>query len=421
MITHIEGVLLSRIAEQVDTPCYVYSDAALAAAATEIHRAFNKGSVFAAYAVKANANLALLVRIAELGFGADVVSGGELLRARAAGFSGNQIVYSGVGKRRNEIDLAVREKIRCIHIECLGEIELIAEAAERSGGVQDVGIRINPNVDPVTHAYISTGLHETKFGLETDEALQAVERIAAQPSLRLTTVASHIGSQIGDVRALRESAFLTATLAGELRARGLPVSVVDVGGGWPIAYGAPDETRQPSIAECAAAIYEGLNAAGALEFELGLEPGRALIGKAGSLLTRVLYTKSRGQKHIAIVDAAMTELIRPALYEAFHSIRCVGEDNGSPVESVETDVVGPVCETGDFLARARMLPKLAPGDLVLVGDVGAYGASMASHYNARARVAEVLISGDLAHVIRETEPVEQLWAQDQRQPRPLAS
>jgi diaminopimelate decarboxylase len=400
-----DGVPLETIAAAHGTPSYVYSARAIEEAYREIERAlaFERGMI--AYAVKANDNLAVLAKLAKLGAGADIVSGGELRKALRARFAPDRIVYSGVGKNDEEIELALTTGIRAIHVESEPELDAIAAAAEKRGSAATISLRINPDVDAKTHPYIATGIHGTKFGLELATARRLVPRIVGDRWLRLTGVAIHIGSQVTSTEPLEQAVFLAAEFAGECRKAGAPIESVDAGGGWPIAYG--NETGElPGARANAAAIRRGLERAAIGDVEVVIEPGRAIIGNAGVLLTRVLFVKEELGKRFAIVDAAMTELLRPTLYGAHHHIEPV---TGAAREEVTYEIVGPVCETGDYLARGRVLPRVEKGDLLAIFGAGAYGAVMSSRYNARRRAPELLVENGQARVVRERERYEDLW------------
>ncbi len=405
---HIEEVDLHAIAEAVGTPTYVYSGAAIDDAYAAIDRAigFAERRVIA-YATKANDGLAILSRLARLGSGADIVSAGELARASKAGIPPERIVFSGVGKRDDEIEAALRAGIRAIHVESAEELAAIDAVATRLDQRARIGLRVNPNVDAATHPYIATGLHESKFGLELDVARMLLPKILGSRRLSLESVACHIGSQLSQAAPLRDAIAILAKFASECISAGAPVRTLDAGGGFPLSYG-DEDTAYPPAHAFGEAIREGIERGGAskLGLELLVEPGRAIVGGAGVLLTRVLYVKERAGKRFVIVDAAMTELIRPALYGAHHPIVPV-DDRPGPLSAA--DVVGPVCETGDFLARDRPLPRLARGDLVAIHNVGAYGRTMESRYNARLRAAEVMVDGRAHRVVRDRETVEDLF------------
>lgn len=404
-----EGVDLRLLARELGTPTWVYSAARIDAAYRAIEgamRAITDRDVLVAYAVKANGNLAVLRRLAALGCGADIVSGGELRRARKAGIPASRIVFSGVGKRRDELALALTEGIRAIHVESEGELRVLGEEATRLGVEAPVVLRVNPNVDAGTHPYIATGLHDTKFGLEIDAARALVPGIVRHPHLALHGVSCHIGSQLDSPDPLEEAVTLLGRFASECRALGAPITSLDVGGGWPLAYG-HEETPYPPAAAFAAAIRAGLEASGTTDLDLVTEPGRALVGDAAVLLTRVIYVKHQGGKRFVIVDAGISELIRPALYGAFHAMAPVESRLG---ERTPADVVGPICESGDFFAHERLLPPVAEGDLLAIFGAGAYGREMSTTYNARPLAAEVMVDGDAWRVVRRRQTVEELWA-----------
>ncbi len=406
----LEDVPIAEVADAVDTPTYVYSGGAIDDAYARVAGAMasiTDREVLVAYAIKANSSLAILSRLASMGCGADIVSGGELRRCLQAGVDPDKIVFSGVGKRTEEIRAALQEGIRAIHVESPDELALIAEEARRLGVQATIGLRINPDIDAETHPYIATGLHSTKFGLELDVARALLDRIVGERHLRLESVACHIGSQLAAVAPLEEAVAILARFALECRAAGAPVTALDIGGGWPMVYG-DEATPYPSYAEFARSIRRGLEAAGGLDFDLITEPGRALVGQAGLLVTRVLRVKSQSDKRFVVVDAALTELIRPALYQAYHGVVPV---RASRAPATPADVVGPVCESSDFLARGRALgTDVAAGDLLVVLGAGAYGREMAMAYNARPPVAEVLVEGEGWRIIRERASVESLWA-----------
>ncbi|MBO6939619.1 MAG: diaminopimelate decarboxylase [Deltaproteobacteria bacterium] len=405
------GVDLRTVADAHGTPTWVYAaervDAAYRSIEAAMKRAERGGTeTLIAYAIKANGNLALLKRLASLGCGADIVSGGELLRALKAGVPASKIVYSGVGKSRPELKLALESEIRAVHVESESELKLLGEVAADLGRKATIALRVNPNVDAETHPYIATGLHSTKFGLEIDVARELVPAIVKDERFHLDGVSCHIGSQLGTVEPLREAVTLLARFALECRELGAPIRSLDVGGGWPLTYG-NEKAPYPSDAAFGDAIGEGLDEAGANDFDLITEPGRSLVGDAGALLTRVLTVKDQGGKRFVILDGAMTELIRPALYQAYHAIVPVV---ATDAETHDTDLVGPVCESGDFFARGRAFPSVSEGDLVAILGAGAYGREMASTYNARPRAAEVLVEAGETRLVRERGDAESLWA-----------
>lgn len=407
-----EAVELAQIAREVGTPCYVYSWNAIREAYNSIDRALAPGPHLVAYALKANGNLAILRRLAQLGAGADIVSGGELARAMAAGVRPERIVFSGVGKLDREIESALAAGVRSLHAESAAEIDAIEAIAQRMNLRAPIALRVNPDVDPKTHPYIATGLKESKFGIPIDAARALLPRLLRSKHVQLEGLACHIGSLIGSTEAIGEAVEAVARLALELRAAGAAsLRTLDAGGGWPIAYG--HEPSEPaSNASFGKAIRDALQRVGAADLDLIVEPGRAVVGDAGILLTQVIFTKQQGEKRFVIVDGAMTELLRPALYRAYHAIQPVqAPAQEGPLSPA--DVVGPVCETGDFLALDRPLPSLARGDLLAVRGAGAYAASMASNYNARPRAPEVLVDGAQHHLVRKRERVEDLWRDEQ--------
>ena len=341
------GVPLSLVAEQFDTPTYVYAPASIDARYQAIDAALAFTPHLIAYAVKANGNLAVLRRLAALGCGADIVSAGELHRALRAGIPGSKIVFSGVGKKRDEICAALHAGVKSLHVESAQELDVIERVARKIGARAPVSLRINPDVDPQTHPYISTGLHSSKFGIETQEALGLVPRIVASPQLKLVGVACHIGSQLGSAAPLEEAVTLLGRFALQCRDLGAHIRELDVGGGWPLDYG-HEAQPYPGADVFGQAIKRGLEASGALELgaELITEPGRSLVGDAGVLLARVVYVKDHSKRFV-IVDAGMNDLVRPSLYGAYHAIQPVAEAAVDAPTS-PADVVGPVCESGDF-------------------------------------------------------------------------
>jgi diaminopimelate decarboxylase len=406
---HCEEVPLDVIAREVGTPCYVYSHAALVAAYDALDRAFGSHPHLICYALKANGTLAVVRALARRGAGADITSAGELYRARAAGVPGERIVYAGVGKRDDEIAAALEAGIRCFNVESEAELATLDAVAARAGRVAPVAIRVNPDVDPKTHPYVATGLTESKFGVPLERAREAYRLALSLRHLEVVGVDCHIGSQLTDLAPLAEALRALRALALDVRAMGAGVEHVDVGGGMAIPY--EEGQAIPSPEAYARVVLEAL---GDLGVTIVVEPGRAITGEAGALLTRVLYAKAGGRsparggpKRFAIVDAAMNDLIRPSLYEAYHAIVPVAEPAAGS-RAVVADVVGPICESGDFLARDRALPPLERGALLAILDAGAYASSMASNYNARPRAAEVLVHGAEFHVVRAREGLEDL-------------
>jgi diaminopimelate decarboxylase len=404
-----ERVQLESIAAEVDTPAFVYSGAAIDHAYRSIDEALSFAPHLIAYAVKANGNLSVLARLASQGCGADIVSGGEMQRALKAGFPPERIVYSGVGKRREEIAAAAKAGIRALHVENIQELDVVESVARELDRPLAIGLRVNPDVDAKTHPYIATGLRESKFGLSIPVAESLIPRILKSPYLELKAVACHIGSQLSSPRPLREAIEILGNFAGHCIERGATLRAIDVGGGWPMHYG-QEVDAYPPAQRFGAAIREGLEASGMLrpDLEIITEPGRAIVGDAGVLLTRVLYTKMQGERRFVIVDAAMTELIRPALYGAYHAIMPIVEPDPN-ADLVPVDVVGPVCESGDFVAKDRPLPDLNQGDLLAIRGAGAYGREMQSMYNARPLPPEVLVDGSRSRIVRRRSGPEALW------------
>ena len=399
---HAEGVPLSEIAERFGTPCYVYSRAALESRFREFDTAFAGTPHLVCYAVKANSNLAVLNILARLGSGFDIVSGGELARVIAAGGDPGKIVFSGVGKAASEMEAAIAAGIRCFNVESAGELDALNAIAGRAGAVAPVSLRVNPDVDPKTHPYIATGLKESKFGVAFEDAPALYRHARALPNLKVRGIDCHIGSQITDLAVYVETAEKMFGLVDALAADGIALSHIDLGGGLGIRY-RDEETVDPY--EYALALRRAL---GARRHELLFEPGRFLVGEAGVLLTRVMYLKPGAVHGHAIVDAAMNDLLRPALYDAWHAIEPVRRRDG-PVRRWQ--IVGPVCESADFLARERDL-ALAAGDLLAVRAVGAYGFVMSSNYNSRPRACEVIVDGDRVHLARRREHVADLFAHE---------
>jgi diaminopimelate decarboxylase len=400
---------LDAIAAQFGTPCYVYSAAAIASAYASIEASLRGVPHLVAYAVKANGNLSILSRLARAGAGADIVSGGELLRAQKSGFPGERIVFSGVGKSEAEIGAAITADLRSIHAESEQEIDLIEAMAHRLGKPARIALRVNPDVDPRTHPYIATGLRSSKFGLEIDRARSLLPRLRKSRDLKLEGIACHIGSMVLSPEPIGEAVQIVAAFARECVEAGAELRTFDAGGGWPIMYG-DEDAEAAGYARFGQTIIGALaqGGAGDLGLTLVIEPGRAIVGDSCVLLTRVLYVKEQAGKRFVIVDAAMTELIRPALYGAYHAIVPVAEPDQSAPHT-PADVVGPVCESGDFFAHDRLLPPLRPGDLLAIRGAGAYAASMASNYNARPFAPEILVEGAQQLLVRRRQAPESLW------------
>jgi diaminopimelate decarboxylase len=390
---HIEDVALDTLAERFGTPLYVYSRQALESAYQDYVRAFADTPHLICYAVKANSSLAILNLFAGLGAGFDIVSGGELARVLAAGGDPGKVVFSGVGKTTDEMRAALEAGILCFNVESVSELHRLDRVAGEAGKVAPVSFRVNPDVDPKTHPYISTGLKENKFGVPIADAPALYRLAATLPNLRITGIDCHIGSQLTDLSPLADAAERVLTLVDALAAEGITLHHIDLGGGVGIRY--QDETP-PDLAAYGRVLAERF--AGRRE-KLLLEPGRSLVGNAGLLLTRVEYLKPGEDKNFAIVDAAMNDLMRPALYEAYHDIVAV-DQRSAPAQRY--DIVGPICETGDFLGFARDL-AIEEGDLLALLSAGAYGMSMASNYNSRPRAAEILIDKNETHIIRDRE------------------
>lgn len=398
----MDGVPLVALAERYGTPLYVYSRADLEAAWHAFDAALGTHPHLVCYAVKANSNLAILALLARLGSGFDIVSGGELERVLAAGGDPQRVVFSGVGKSVEEMRQALTHDILCFNVESEAELDRLEAVAQAMGRRARVSLRVNPDVDPRTHPYISTGLEANKFGVPVADAAALYRRAATSRHLEVVGVDCHIGSQITELSPFVDALDRVLALVDELEEAGIPLRHLDVGGGLGIRYRAE---QPPMPGEYAASILARL---AARPLTLLLEPGRAIVGNAGVLLTRVEYLKRGQQKNFAIVDAGMNDLLRPALYEAYHEILPVEERD---LPACRYDVVGPVCESSDFLGRDRML-AIAPGDLLAVLSAGAYGMSMSSNYNSRPRAAEVLIDGGVSHLIRRRETAAELFAHE---------
>jgi diaminopimelate decarboxylase len=399
---HAEGVALSAIAALFGTPCYVYSKAALVAAYQDFDRAFAGRDHLICYAMKANSNLAILNLFAKLGAGFDIVSGGELARVQAAGGDMSKVVFSGVGKSVAEIQAALVAEIKCFNVESASELERINLVAGDLKKVAPISFRVNPNVDAKTHPYISTGLKDNKFGVAYEDALPLYRKAQAMPHVKIKGIDYHIGSTVTDIAPFAEAFEKVLDLVDKLEAEGIAISHIDIGGGVGIRY--KDETP-PTIAEYAAHL---LKLMGARKHTLLMEPGRALVGSAGVLLTQVEYLKHQESRNFAIVDAAMNDLIRPSLYQAYHEIIAT---KASTAANQTYDVVGPICESSDFLGHGRVL-ALQQGDLLAVMAAGAYGSAMSSNYNTRGRIAEVMVDGAKPHLIARRETPEQIFARE---------
>ncbi len=404
---HCEGVPLRRIAEAVGTPVYVYSTATLTRHYTVFKEAFAPRGVFIAYAVKANSNLSVLAVLARLGAGADTVSEGEIRRALAAGIPGDRIIFSGVGKTRRELAFALSVGVGQINVESEPELNLLADVAAAACQRAKIVIRVNPDVGAGGHAKISTGKADSKFGVSLAEAGRLYARAANSASLEPVGLASHIGSQIVDLAPLKAAFETLRDLARDLQAEGLAVERVDLGGGLGVPYfNQPDPPSPADLAAVALEVFDGVDVA------LAIEPGRAIAANAGVLLSQVIHLHERPEgRRFLVLDAAMNDLLRPAMYDAYHDIRPLRTpDPAAPLQAY--DVVGPVCETGDTFTRDRQLPPLAAGDLVAFMSAGAYGAVMSSEYNTRPLVPEVLVDGDKFAVVRPRPTYEQMLGRE---------
>ncbi|MBS4052924.1 MAG: diaminopimelate decarboxylase [Methylomonas sp.] len=396
-----EECAVEDIAAQFGTPCYVYSRATLERHWRAFDDAFKGYPHLICYAVKANSNLAVLNVLARLGSGFDIVSVGEMRRVLAAGGVPEKIVFSGVGKREDEIRAALQVGIRCFNVEVSGELDRINRLAGELGVIAPVSFRVNPDVDAKTHPYISTGLKENKFGIDIQSAIHEYRRAAQMPNIKIVGIDCHIGSQLTETAPFLDAMDRVLALVDQLQGEGISLRHLDLGGGLGICY---RDEQPPLPADYVSALLDKLGGRG---FEIMLEPGRAIVGNAGVLLTKVEYLKPTAGKNFAIVDAAMNDLVRPSLYGAWQAI--IPADMDSEAELLTWDIVGPVCETGDFLGKNREL-KLMPGDLLAIRSAGAYGFTMSSNYNSRPRPAEVMVDGAQVHLIRERESFEQLWA-----------
>jgi diaminopimelate decarboxylase len=395
-----EDVAVSKIVEQYGSPCYIYSKATLERHWHAFDDAFGAQAHLICYAVKANSNLAILNTLARLGSGFDIVSLGELERVLAAKGEPKKIVFSGVGKREDEIKRALDVGIRCFNIEVKGELDRINQIAGELGVKAPVSFRVNPDVDAKTHPYISTGLKENKFGIDIDSALEEYRRAASMKNIQIIGIDCHIGSQLTETRPFLDALERVLKIVETLKSEGIVLHHLDLGGGLGICYS--DETP-PEPAEYVAAILQHL---GANDLEILLEPGRAITGNAGILVTKVEYLKPTKYKNFAIVDAAMNDLVRPSLYSSWQAI--IPVQLASAEAEKEWDIVGPVCETGDFLGKNRSL-ALAQGDLLAIRSSGAYGFTMSSNYNSRPKVAEVMVDKQEVYLVRERETIAQLW------------
>ena len=393
---------MTAIAQQFGTPCYVYSRAALTAAFQSFGAAFGQNPHLICYSVKANSNLAVLNLFARLGSGFDIVSGGELARVLAAGGDPRKVVFSGVGKSADEIRRALEVGILCFNVESQAELHRVSDLAKSAGKTADVSLRVNPDVDPKTHQYISTGRKQDKFGVPFDAALSLYREAVHLPGVRIAGIDCHIGSEITEMSPFLDALAKLLELVDQLSAEGIEVHHLDLGGGLGIRY---QDEQPPPPREYVSTLLKALEG---YPQRILLEPGRALVGNAGALLTRVEYLKHSEEHDFAIVDAAMNDLVRPALYGAWHDIRPVRPRSGEPRRY---EIVGPICESADFLGRDREL-ALEQGDLLAVMSAGAYGMTMSSNYNTRPRAAEVMVDGSSLHLVRSRESLAQLFASE---------
>lgn len=395
-----EDVDINANIEQWGTPCYVYSRATIERHWKAFDSALGNRPHLVCYAVKANSNLAVLNILAKLGSGFDIVSMGELERVLQAGGSADKIVFSGVGKTAKEMARAMDEGIRCFNVESQAELKLLEQVAAEKGVQAPVSLRVNPDVDAKTHPYISTGLKDNKFGIAIDDAIDVYQSIADSKYLKIVGVDCHIGSQLTEIAPFVDALDRVLSLVDRLEEKGIKLHHLDLGGGLGICY---QNEKPPLPEEQMAAVLQRLTGR---DFEILIEPGRAIVGNAGILLTEVLFLKHNEDKNFAVVDAAMNDLMRPALYDAWQRIERVVETS-SAVKKIY-DVVGPICETGDFLGKSREL-ALEQGDCLVIRSAGAYGFTMSSNYNSRPRVAEIMIDGDKAQVVRQRETIESLF------------
>ena len=410
-VLHAEGTPLPRIAEQFGTPTYVYSKAALLANFASYADACQGRDALVCYAMKANSNLAILDLLARQGAGFDIVSGGELLRVIAAGGDPGKVIFSGVGKTADEMRLALSHGILCFNVESIPELHRLNEVAGAMGKTAPVSLRVNPNVDAKTHPYIATGLKANKFGVAFDDALDTYRTAASLPHLRVVGIDCHIGSQLLDDAPLLEALDKLIELIDTLAAEGIVLHHLDIGGGIGINYGEAGEAAPVPVGDYLGRLFARIDAWRAARYngapvKVIFEPGRSIVGDTGVLLTAIEFLKPGAEKNFCVVDAAMNDLMRPALYQAWMGVQAVRPRAGA---ATTYDVVGPVCESGDWLARDRAL-AVEPGDLLTVMTAGAYGLTMSSNYNTRGRAAEVMVDGDKVHLIRQRENPADLFA-----------
>jgi len=396
---HCEGIPIPKVAEEVGTPFYLYSYHTLVRHFTIFDEAFKGMPHLICYSAKANSNVAFLRLFVNLGGGVDVVSGGELYRAVKSGADPKKVVFSGVGKRKDEIEYALKTGILMFNVESSQELQVINEVAGQIGKKATIAIRVNPDIDPKTHPYISTGLKQNKFGIDILRAPMAYRLASQMPNLKIIGIDCHIGSQLVEVEPLVEALRKLKQLVENLRKEGMEIQYLDLGGGLGITY---EDEEPPHPTEYASTILEEIRGFGCT---LILEPGRVIVGNAGVLVSKVLYTKENEEKRFVIVDAGMNDLVRPSYYGSYHQILPVKEETR---EEIVADVVGPICESSDFLAKSRKIPNLQSGELIAVMSAGAYGFSMSTNYNSRPRIAEVLVRDDQMFVIRQRENYEDL-------------
>ena len=397
---YCEGVPARHIAQEVGTPCYVYSYRTLVRHFRAFDHAFDSVPHIVAFAMKANSNAAILRLMASQGSGADIVSGGELYRAMKAGIPPQKIVFAGVGKSRDEIEYALHSNILMFNVESSAELQQINEVAGALGLRARVALRINPDIDPQTHPYISTGLKKSKFGISADRALDEFKMASSLPHIEVVGVHKHIGSQLTDLTPFIDALKKILVLIEAVKSQGTDIRYINIGGGLGITYSDETPPHPKDLANALSPLLQDLKC------RLIMEPGRSIVGNAGILMTQVLFNKVTEAKHFVIVDAAMNDLLRPSLYDAHHTIQPIQQIDERTTNLV--DVVGPVCESGDFLAKNRPLPEVKSGDLLAVMSAGAYGFTMASNYNSRPRLPEVLVKDDRMFVIRTRETYEDL-------------
>ncbi|MEK9877000.1 MAG: diaminopimelate decarboxylase [Betaproteobacteria bacterium] len=400
---HIEEASLSEVANEFGTPSFVYSRESIEEAFSKYQKAFGNQRHLICYAVKANSNIAILHLLAKMGSGFDVVSGGELKRVLLAGGDPKKTVFSGVGKTAQEIKDALSANIKCFNIESESELERISHIAKLEGKSANISLRVNPDVDAKTHPYISTGLKENKFGVDIKDAINIYRRAKDLPNLNVAGIDCHIGSQLVDIAPMRDAAIKVVELADALEKIDIHIHHIDFGGGLGIRYQNETPAAQQELVEVL------LDVVGTREYEILIEPGRSIVGNSGVLLTRVEYVKLGRDKNFLIVDAAMNDLARPALYDAHHEIVNVIENKTQKTHAF--DVVGPICETGDFLGKNRSL-SAEEGDMLAIMSAGAYGMTMSSNYNTRPKAAEILVNGSKCEVIRDRETIEDLTARE---------